>query len=95
MKKTYEPTPEIYDAMTMTWWSSDVVTFCISNDYYTHGDCVEYERMLAFVRNNEPTKENVRKVATDIVIHSGLNFYDDNVIEEMVNNILENVISYS
>ena len=66
----------------MTKWSSiEVMNLCIRRNWYTHGDCEEYERMLRFVREHEPTDENLRKVAIDIAIHSGLDFYDDEIVD--------------
>ena len=55
---------------TRKWYSSDVRTMCIRNEFYTCGDNEAYGKMLSFVNENEPTNENIYKVASDIQKHS-------------------------
>ena len=52
------------------WNSFDMMQFCIRHNLYTGGDVQHYEMMLDFVRNSKPTEDNIRLVATDIVMHS-------------------------
>lgn len=54
------------------WHPGDVRMFCIRNEYYCGGCNEEYDRMLTFVRDNEPTVENIYKVAADIAEHSDI-----------------------
>lgn len=54
------------------WGSYDVRNLCITNNYYTCGNNDEYGRMLLFVDNRKPTKENIFRVAEDIYNHSGI-----------------------
>lgn len=55
------------------WDSYDVRNLCVRNRYYTRGDNDEYGRMLLFVSNHKPTKENIFRVAEDIFNHSNIN----------------------
>jgi len=56
--------------MVKRWSASDIRGLCVEKNWYTCGDCSAYEEMLGFVYNNEPTKENIFKVAVDIFNHS-------------------------
>lgn len=80
------------------WSTESVRSMCIKNDRYTCGDCEEYQRMLNFVRDNEPTLENIEKVAEDIVNHSDLSSYgqtfDENVRSIMFE-LANDAITYS
>lgn len=53
-----------------TWDMYDVRQMCLARNYYTRGDNGDYDKMLNFVNENAPTKENVYKVAEDIMKHS-------------------------
>jgi hypothetical protein len=80
------------------WSSSSVRSMCIKRDRYTRGDCAAYEKMLDFVSNNEPTLENIEKVAADIVEHSDLSSYgmsfEENV-EAIMFDLANDAITYS
>lgn len=52
------------------WTSERVRATCISNDLYTCGYHEDYEAMLNFVAENEPTTENLYRVAHDIYLNS-------------------------
>lgn len=53
------------------WWSADSVRqSCIRNELYTCGDNDEYSAMLDYVRDNDPTDNNLLRVARDICEHS-------------------------
>lgn len=43
---------------------------CIKNDWYTWGDCEEYNDMLTFARRSEYSAANLYKIARDIFEHS-------------------------
>ena len=80
------------------WSASSVRSMCIKNDRYTRGDCAAYEKMLDFVNENEPTLENIEKVAIDIVEHSDLSSYglsfEENV-EAIMFDLANDAITYS
>ena len=63
------------------WSMRKVRQMCVNHRYYTCGDCEDYDRMLMFVINNEPTTENIYKVAKDIVEHSDMDKYDCDKLE--------------
>jgi len=52
------------------WNSMSVRNVCVNNDLYTCGCNEDYIRLLDEVNLMEPTKENIYRVATDIVKHS-------------------------
>ena len=52
------------------WDSEEIRSLCIRQRYYTRGNIESYSSMLEFVRENEPTLENMYWVAVDIVDHS-------------------------
>lgn len=65
------------------WSASDIRTLCIRNDYYTYGTNEDYESLFDFIRNNEPSLENVYHVAMDIVRHSNLDSYGQTETENI------------
>lgn len=52
------------------WDFMEVRQLCIKHDWYTCGDCSDYNNMLLFVSDNEATTENIARVARDIYEHS-------------------------
>lgn len=66
-----------------TWSADKVRSMCIKLDRYTCGDNEAYNKMLAFVDNNEPTPENIAIVAEDIRRHSDLTAYGLDPLEEL------------
>lgn len=52
------------------WDYDSVRETCIRGQFYTCGTCKDYEAMLQFVEENEPTTENLFTVAVDIWNHS-------------------------
>ena len=60
---------------TRSWFARDIRSLCIRNDYYTNGTVKEYEELLEFVDENEPTTENIYQAAYNIVEHSNLERY--------------------
>ena len=72
------------------WNMEDVRAMCIRHSYYTHGDVDDYSDMLTFVGLNDPTDENIYKVAFDIVAHSNLSSYGQTE-EENINSIMYNI----
>ncbi len=77
----------------MKWTSYDVMNWCIENKMYTCGDCRQYDRMLDFVRNNEPTARNVELVAIDIISHSDIySIFRDGDIDYIANELWNKVV---
>ena len=62
---------------------------CIDRNWYTGGDCVEYERMLTFVEEIECiTDDGITAVAMDICFHTpGLNPYKNGDIQKVVSDL--------
>ena len=60
--------------MTITskkiWNWNSVREMCIRENFYTEGDCEEYDAMLTKVRENVPTDEMIYEIAIDINAHS-------------------------
>lgn len=56
--------------MKYTWYSSVIQKMCIKHNWYTLGSNAEYNVLLDFVRNNEPTDENIKDVVKNIWDHS-------------------------
>lgn len=52
------------------WIAKEIRNFCLEEGYYTEGKVREYEEMLLFVDKNDPTPENIYKVAKNILDHS-------------------------
>lgn len=52
------------------WTAEEIRNFCLEEGYYTEGKVREYEEMLLFVDRNDPTPENIYKVAKNILDHS-------------------------
>lgn len=52
------------------WTAEEIRNFCLEEGYYSEGKVREYEEMLNFVDQNEPTPENIYKVAKNILEHS-------------------------
>ena len=52
------------------WTASDIRSMCVRQNLYTMGDCEAYDKMLSFVRDTNPTMENMVVVANDILEHS-------------------------
>ena len=74
------------------WSARDVRNVCIRERYYTRGNNEAYSNMLNFVNENEPTKENILKVAADIMDHSDLTRYmTDYSHNEILANIMYNL----
>ena len=66
---------------------------CIDNDFYTDGDCYEYDRMLTYANNvKRATTKEIEKIATDIKEHSD---GDYQVIDIMFKLINECCITYN
>lgn len=52
------------------WTAEEIRYFCMEEGYYTEGNVRDYEEMLLFVDHNDPTPENIYKVAKNILDHS-------------------------
>lgn len=52
------------------WTAEEIRYLCLEEGYYTEGKVREYEEMLLFVDHNDPTPENIYKVAKNILAHS-------------------------
>lgn len=66
---------------------------CIDRNWYTGGDCAEYERMLTFVEEIECiTDDGITAVAMDICFHTPeLNPYKNGDIQKVVSDLYANV----
>lgn len=64
------------------WSPMAVRELCIKNNLYTMGTCDEYGDMLIFVGDNNPSIENIYRVAVDICNHSEV--IDESVTVEYV-----------
>lgn len=80
-------------------WSTDSVrSMCIKHERYTCGDNEAYSKMLDFVSENEPTLENIEKVAADIVEHSDMSCYGlsfEECVEGIMFDLANDAITYS
>lgn len=56
---------------------------CIDNDYYTCGDCQEYENMFNMFYGKNVTPTLLKKVAQDIKSHSRT----EDEVEDIINNL--------
>ncbi len=52
------------------WSWNRVREMCIRENFYTCGDCDEYDAMLTKVRENAPTDEMIYEIAKDINDHT-------------------------
>ena len=80
-----------------TWSADRIRTMCINHMRYTRGDNEDYSRMLDFVRENEPTIENIQRVAADIVKHSDMDCYGldfDECVEGIMFDIANEAVIY-
>lgn len=76
------------------WSDSALRRFCIEHDFYTCGDNRMYGNMLRFVEENEPTDQNVRMVAIDIIAHSEkYDIYEDGDIDFIADRIWTEVVT--
>lgn len=55
----------------------EVRTLCIRCDFYTRGDCLQYEKMFGMVRKYTGNVSDLLAIASDIYYHSDI----DRVIE--------------
>ena len=56
---------------TRTINSVKVRAVCVINNWYTAGDCEEYDNMFNFIRNlHTATTDDIKTIATDIKEHS-------------------------
>lgn len=65
------------------WIRVNVYKMCVKHKLYTQGDCLQYSRMLDFVRDHDvdPTLDDMIIVARDILDHSDEGSYE---LEEML-----------
>ena len=74
--------------------SSKVREMCIRYQYYTHGDCEAYDKMLRFADNlNVENLEGVKEVAIDIYHHSSLRDMDDCTPTEFVEGLMYGLLT--
>lgn len=50
--------------------SSDLRALCIKEDWYTGGDCEEYDNLLNMTKKENITTDDIVEIATDIIGHS-------------------------
>lgn len=64
----------------------DVRKACITYDWYTCGDCEEYDKMLNYVNNIDvATLDEIETIATDIKEHSDTNYEIKDIMFVLVN----------
>ena len=69
------------------WDMEDIMNMCIKHNFYTRGDTRAYTKMLNYVKQKEPTPEEIYIVAVDILDHT-----DENE-DQSITNIIERVHS--
>ena len=74
------------------WSDEDIRRMCISNNYYTIGDCEDYDKLMRFVTTHKPTVHNIYKVACDIAKHSEREFSLKETVESIMFNIESDVV---
>ena len=67
------------------WNMYGVRQACIDNDWFTRGDCAEYDEMLTYVESHDCTPSTLKTVAKSIANRSNHNGYD--TLEDFANNI--------
>ena len=65
------PTPKI--TAVRRWDMEDIMHMCINHNFYTRGDTRAYTKMLNYVKQKEPTPEEIYIVAVDILDHTDEN----------------------
>ena len=55
------------------WDMEDIMHMCINHNFYTRGDTRAYTKMLNYVKQKEPTPEEIYIVAVDILDHTDEN----------------------
>ena len=55
------------------WDMEDIMHMCIDHNFYTRGDTRAYTKMLDYVKQKEPTPEEIYIVAVDILDHTDPN----------------------
>lgn len=64
-------TNNIPNIKEVRYWSFVLVkSFCRRNAFYTCGDVSDFDEMISFVKEHEPTTENLFIVARNIMEHS-------------------------
>ena len=82
------------------WSMDDVRRLCVREQYYTHGTCREYDRMLTYVAEHEyPTSDEIYSVAYDIAEHSDHEEYGVldtamNIYHALTNDVLVYLTTY-
>lgn len=58
-------------------YSEDIRKMCIENNYYTHGNNDQYDKMLAMCNSNKVTPRLIYRIADDIAMHSDFKALQD------------------
>lgn len=56
--------------------SMDVRQLCIRNEYFTCGDCLEYEKLFQMCDEYDETVESLKKIAEHIINNSAQDKFD-------------------
>lgn len=80
--KDYEAMFEPVLLTTRKWDAEGIRSMCVSHHFYMRGTVAQYTDMLNYVKENDPTPENIYNVANDI-----LNYTDPNE-DQTVTNIM-------
>ena len=77
----------------MNWNWNRIRELCIRHNYYTKGDCEQYDNLWEFVTFNKATGYNIKLAAMDIVAHSdGKSIFKDEDVDTVVKQIEEEVL---
>ena len=71
--KDYEAMFEPVLLTKRKWDAEGIRSMCVSHHFYMRGTVAQYTDMLNYVKENDPTPENIYNVANDI-----LNYTDPN-----------------
>ena len=93
MPKTIKDLREREITVTSYWYPHEIRAMCIKYGYYENGTNDEYDMMLTFVDKEEPSLQNIYKVAADIWMHSR-DLQDDITIDEIMVDVNECVHTF-
>ena len=78
--------------MQGSWTVYDIRKMCIQNEFYTCGTNKQYEKLMNFVSDHEPTMEAIEWVAKDIIDHSSFEY--DYPITSMMFHVVNDCVKF-
>lgn len=75
------------------FFSDSVRNLCIRENWYTAGDCKDYDAMLRYVDENNGTLEAIKYVAEDIYNHSTSSEWDGYSKQDILENIAFHLVN--